>query len=63
MYSPIPRSTLAYFHHSGLEDFKDSKGHSLPQVTASQLSPASNANDALQQGPYQIGIQPLGFQL
>lgn len=62
-YSAVPRSTLAYFHHSGLSDFQDSKGHSLPQVTTPQHSTLPTVSDTLQHGPYQIAIQLLAFKL
>ena len=59
--SAVPRSTLAYFQQSGLIDFQDSKGHSLPTVTVT-AKPCAMSN-ALEHGPYQIGIQILGFKL
>lgn len=60
LFSPISRSTLAFFHHSGLEEFKDSKGLPLPEVTMPPTLPT--INNALQQGPYQIGAQFMGFK-
>lgn len=59
-FSPISRSTLAYFHKCGLKEFKDSKGLSLPQVTLPPTPPV--VTDALQHGPYQIGVQFLAFK-
>lgn len=62
--SPISRSVMAYFHQSGLDDFKDSKRHSLPLVTAPPTSSSLPAvSDALRLGPYQIAVQLLGFKL
>ena len=61
--SNVSRSILAYFHHSGLPDFQDSKGHSLPQATSPQHSTLPRISDALQHGPFQIAVQLLGFKL
>ena len=55
---------MAYFHQSGIDDFKDAKGNSIPQVnTPPDHMPLATITDALQHGPHQIAIQFLGFQL
>ena len=59
-FHPLSRSTLAYFHSSGLEEFTDVKGNPLPVVTT-PTDPTSIPSDALQNGPYRIGVQLLGF--
>lgn len=60
-FQPLSRSTLAYFHASGLKEFTDIKGNPLP-LTAMPTEPlASVPTDALQSGPYRIGVQLLGF--
>ena len=59
---PLSRSTLAYFHSNGLEEFTDVKGNPLPVITA-QSQPTSVPDDALYQGPYRIGVQLLGFTM
>ncbi len=62
--SPITRSTLAYFQHSGLDDFKDLKGNYIPQAEViPDRTSLPMVTDALHKGPYQIGIQLLGFKL
>jgi hypothetical protein len=59
-YHPLSRSTLAYFHSSGLEGFTDIKGNPLPLV-ATPIEPSNISSDALQNGPYRIAVQLLGF--
>ena len=64
----IPRSTMAYFHTSGLTDFKDGVGNSLPLSVDSTMKPTSGATAARAEladahlEPHQIAVQFLGFK-
>ena len=58
----IPRNTLAYFYSSGLTDFKDDTGNSLPIIEqASGVLGKAASNDKISE-PHEIALQLLGFE-
>ena len=62
----VSRSTLAYFHSAGFEEFRDSKGNPLPSLTVTTPTGwgvESPGADLLKHGPYQIAVQLMAFSV
>ena len=68
----VPRNILAYFHSSGIDEFKDDRGNSFPtrdppalavcQDTPPSHTTVRNFREDQISEPHQIAIQLLGYE-